>query len=198
MGKLDDKVALVTGGNSGIGLATAKRFAAEGAQVYITGRRQKQLDDAVKEIGGGAIGVQGDVSKLADLDRLYDTIRKQQGRLDTMFVNAGVAQVAPIGAISEEQYDQLSWHGIVRRWGHGADLTPRVRQAGNKPVPDGICHCRGNNWDRLCGSHRGLDGCYRNDTDIHVPSSYSVRAPIPRVCNQNGMPLQNIDELVSL
>ena len=107
MGKLDNKVALVTGGNSGIGLATAKRFVAEGAHVFITGRRQKELDEAVKEIGGNVTGVQGDVSKLADLDRLFDTIKKQKGRLDTVFVNAGIAQVAPIGSISEEHYDQI-------------------------------------------------------------------------------------------
>lgn len=107
MGKLDNKVALVTGGNSGIGLATAKRFVAEGAHVFITGRRQKELDAAVKEIGGNVTGVQGDVSKLADLDRLFDTIRKQKGRLDTIFVNAGIAQLAPLGSISEEHYEQV-------------------------------------------------------------------------------------------
>ncbi len=107
MGKLDNKVALVTGGNSGIGLATAKRFVAEGAHVYITGRRQKELDAAVKQIGGNVTGVQGDVSKLADLDRLYDTIGKQKGRLDTIFVNAGIAQIAPLGSISEDHYDQI-------------------------------------------------------------------------------------------
>ena len=107
MGKLDNKVALVTGGNSGIGLATAKRFVAEGAHVFITGRRQKELDAAVKEIGSNVTGVQGDVSKLADLDRLFDTIRKQKGRLDTIFANAGIAQLAPLGSISEEHYEQV-------------------------------------------------------------------------------------------
>jgi NAD(P)-dependent dehydrogenase (short-subunit alcohol dehydrogenase family) len=107
MGKLDNKVALVTGGNSGIGLATAKRFVAEGAKVYITGRRQKELDAAVKEIGGNVTAVQGDVAKLADLDRLFDTIRKQSGRLDTIFVNAGIAKLAPFGSITEEHYNEI-------------------------------------------------------------------------------------------
>ncbi|MBI3527521.1 MAG: SDR family oxidoreductase [Betaproteobacteria bacterium] len=107
MGKLDNKVALITGGNSGIGLGTAKRFVAEGAKVYITGRRQKELDAAVKEIGGSAVGVQGDVSNLADLDRLFETIRKGSGRLDTIFVNAGGGQIAPLGSITEEHYDQI-------------------------------------------------------------------------------------------
>jgi NAD(P)-dependent dehydrogenase (short-subunit alcohol dehydrogenase family) len=107
MGKLDNKVALITGGTSGIGLATAKRFAAEGAQVYITGRRQKELDAAVKEVGKGAVGVQGDVSKLADLDRLFDTIKQQKGRLDVVFTNAGGGAFAPMGSVTEEHYDQI-------------------------------------------------------------------------------------------
>ena len=107
MGKLDNKVALVTGGNSGIGLATAKRIVAQGANVFITGRRQKDLDAAVKEIGRNVTAIQGDVAKLADLDRLYDTIRQQKGRLDMVFVNAGTAQIAPLGSISEEHYDQI-------------------------------------------------------------------------------------------
>jgi len=109
-GKLAGKVALVTGGNSGIGLATAQRFAAEGAKVFITGRRQKELDDAVRRIGGEAVGVQGDVSKLADLDRLYDVIRQQAGRVDVVFANAGGGEFAPLGQITEEHFDK--WFGI--------------------------------------------------------------------------------------
>jgi NAD(P)-dependent dehydrogenase (short-subunit alcohol dehydrogenase family) len=107
MGKLDNKVALVTGGTSGIGLATAKRFAAEGAQVYITGRRQKELDAAAREIGKGVVGVQGDVSNLADLDRLMETIKKQKGRLDTLFANAGGGAFGPMGMVTEEHYEQI-------------------------------------------------------------------------------------------
>ena len=93
MGKLDGKVALVTGGNSGIGLATAKRFVAEGAYVFITGRREAELAAAVKEIGKNVTGVQGDVSNLADLDRLYAQVKAEKGRLDIVFANAGVANV---------------------------------------------------------------------------------------------------------
>ena len=87
--KLADKIALVTGGSSGLGLATAKRFAAEGAYVFITGRRQAELDAAVREIGPNATGVLGDVAKLADLDRLYATIQASKGRIDVLFANAG-------------------------------------------------------------------------------------------------------------
>src|SRR5580658_9396847 len=106
MPKLEGKVAVVTGGNSGIGLATARRFVAEGAYVFITGRRQAELDAAVKLIGKNVTGVQGDVAKLADLDRLYATVKQQKGRLDIVFANAGGGAFAPLGAITEEQFDK--------------------------------------------------------------------------------------------
>jgi NAD(P)-dependent dehydrogenase (short-subunit alcohol dehydrogenase family) len=104
--KLQGKVGLVTGGNSGIGLATAQRFVAEGAQVFITGRRQAELDAAVKQIGKNVTGFQGDVSNLTDLDRLYDAIQKQAGRLDILFANAGGGEFAPLGSITEEHFDK--------------------------------------------------------------------------------------------
>jgi NAD(P)-dependent dehydrogenase (short-subunit alcohol dehydrogenase family) len=107
MGKLDGKVALVTGGNSGIGLATAKRFVGEGAYVFITGRRTEELAAAVKEIGRNVTGVQGDVSKLADLDRLFAQIKREKGKLDIVFANAGVAKYARLGTITEEFYDSI-------------------------------------------------------------------------------------------
>ena len=104
--KLEGKVAVITGGNSGIGLATARRFVAEGAHVFITGRRQAELDEAVRQIGRNVTGVQGDVSNLADLDRLFGTV-KQQGRLDVLFANAGVLAVAPLGLITEEDFAKV-------------------------------------------------------------------------------------------
>lgn len=104
--KLEGKVAVITGGNSGIGLATAKRFVAEGAKVVITGRRQAELDKAVREIGNGAIGVRGDVANLADIDRLYQTVKEKHGRVDVLFANAGLGEVAPLGQITEELYDK--------------------------------------------------------------------------------------------
>jgi NAD(P)-dependent dehydrogenase (short-subunit alcohol dehydrogenase family) len=106
-GKLEGKVAVITGGNSGIGLATAERFVAEGARVFITGRRQAELDAAVGKIGRNVIGVQGDVSNLADLDRLYTTVEKREGRIDILFANAGVGRLAPLGSITEEHFDQI-------------------------------------------------------------------------------------------
>jgi NAD(P)-dependent dehydrogenase (short-subunit alcohol dehydrogenase family) len=107
MSKLAGKVAVVTGGSSGIGLATAEQFVAEGAYVYITGRRQNELDAAVKQIGRNVTGVQGDVSNLADLDRLYAQIAKEKNHIDIVVANAGIAWHAPLDKITEEQFDLL-------------------------------------------------------------------------------------------
>jgi NAD(P)-dependent dehydrogenase (short-subunit alcohol dehydrogenase family) len=107
MGKLDGKIALVTGGNSGIGLATAKAFVEEGAYVFITARREPELEAVVKDIGRNVTGVAGDVSKVADLDRVFDQIKREKGRLDIVFANAGVAKYAPLGSITEELYDEI-------------------------------------------------------------------------------------------
>jgi NAD(P)-dependent dehydrogenase (short-subunit alcohol dehydrogenase family) len=106
-GKLEGKVAVITGGNSGIGLATAKRFVAEGAYVFITGRREAELDAAVREIGNDVTAVQGDIAKLADLDKLYDLVKRTTGRVDILFANAGVAELAPLGEITEEHFDRI-------------------------------------------------------------------------------------------
>ena len=106
MGKLQGKVAVITGGTTGIGLASAKLFVKEGAYVFITGRRRKELDEAVKAIGSNVTGVQGDVAKLSDLDRLYETIGKK-GRLDIVFANAGLGEFSPLGSITEEFFDKL-------------------------------------------------------------------------------------------
>jgi NAD(P)-dependent dehydrogenase (short-subunit alcohol dehydrogenase family) len=105
MTKLEGKIALITGGNSGIGLATAKRFVSEGAYVFITGRREKELAAAAKEIGNNITAVQGDVSNLADLDRLFDRIKREKNRLDIVFANAGFARQAGLGQITEELYN---------------------------------------------------------------------------------------------
>jgi NAD(P)-dependent dehydrogenase (short-subunit alcohol dehydrogenase family) len=107
MTRFKDKVVVVTGGSDGIGLATAKAFAAEGAKVYVTGRRRERLDAAVSEIGGDTVGVQGDVGKLADLDRLYERIARDHGRVDVVFANAGISESATVGALDEEHFDRV-------------------------------------------------------------------------------------------
>ena len=116
MKKLEGKIALITGGTSGIGLGTAKRFASEGAYVYITGRREKELDAAVREIGENSRGIQGDVTNLEDLDRLFAAIKEEKGTLDVLFANAGWGEYAALGSITEEHFDKtfdINVKGVV-------------------------------------------------------------------------------------
>ena len=107
MGRLEGKTAVVTGANSGIGLAAAKRFAAEGAYVFITGRRQEELDKAKAAIGANVTAVHGDIANLGDLDRLFATVRAEKGHIDILFANAGLGTMAPLGAITEAQFDLM-------------------------------------------------------------------------------------------
>jgi NAD(P)-dependent dehydrogenase (short-subunit alcohol dehydrogenase family) len=107
MGRLEGKTAVITGGTSGIGLASAKRFVEEGAFVFISGRRRAELDAAVEALGGRAKGVQGDVSKGDDLDRLFGAVKADKGQIDVLFANAGLGNLAPLGAITPEQFDQV-------------------------------------------------------------------------------------------
>lgn len=106
MARFDNKVVVVTGGTSGIGLATARAFAAEGASVFVTGRRQEALDAALKAIGGRVTGVRADMSKLAEIDRLYDVVQQRHGQIDVLFANAGGGSFAPLGAIDEAHFDE--------------------------------------------------------------------------------------------
>jgi NAD(P)-dependent dehydrogenase (short-subunit alcohol dehydrogenase family) len=105
--RLEGKVAVITGGSAGIGLATAKRFAEEGAYVFITGRRQAELDAAVKQIGPKAVAVRADASNIADLAHLFDTVKAAKGRIDVLFANAGIYEFAPLGTITEDAYDKM-------------------------------------------------------------------------------------------
>ncbi len=144
--KLAGKIALVTGGNSGIGLATAKRFVAEGAYVFITGRRQANLDEAVREIGPEhAAALQGDSSKLADLDRIFAAIQEQKGCLDVVFANAGVGALAPLGQITEDHFDSIyntnvkgvvfTVQGALPLMGEGGTIILNASTAGIKGSP---------------------------------------------------------------
>jgi NAD(P)-dependent dehydrogenase (short-subunit alcohol dehydrogenase family) len=107
MSKFANKVVVVTGGTSGIGLASAQMFAREGASVFITGRRERELAAAAKSIGGKVTAVQGDMSKLADIDRLYDAVQQKHSQIDVLFANAGGGTMLPLGAITEEHYDSI-------------------------------------------------------------------------------------------
>jgi len=107
MGKLEGKVAVITGGNSGIGLATAKEFKEQGARVVITGRDQKTLDEAKREIGGEVLAVRSDTSSLTDIDKLFNVVKEKFGKIDVLFVNAGVGKFAPVEAVTEEVFDSI-------------------------------------------------------------------------------------------
>jgi NAD(P)-dependent dehydrogenase (short-subunit alcohol dehydrogenase family) len=134
MGKLEGKIALITGGNSGIGLATAKRFVKEGAYVFITGRRDAELTAAVKVIGSNVTGVQGDVSNLVGRDRLFAQIKREKGTLDIVFANAGVAEYAPFGILRRRRWkndasthlDGVTAHGLPVLETH-ANVTTNVK-----------------------------------------------------------------------
>jgi len=151
MGKLEGKIALITGGNSGIGLATAKQFVNEVAYIFITGRRDLELAAAVKEIGRNVTGVQGDASKLADLDRLFAQIKKEKGKLDIVFANAGVAKMAPFGKITEEFYDSIfniNVRGLfftvqkaLSLVPEGASIILNASIAGSKGLPEMSVYC---------------------------------------------------------
>lgn len=104
--KLAGKIAVITGGSSGIGLATAKRFVLEGAYVFITGRRKAELDAAVRQVGGNVTAVEGDVSKPGDIDKLYSAVKEQKGKLDIVFANAGIGEFSPLGQITEDHFDK--------------------------------------------------------------------------------------------
>jgi NAD(P)-dependent dehydrogenase (short-subunit alcohol dehydrogenase family) len=125
--RLAGKVALVTGGNSGIGLATAQEFVKEGAFVYITGRRQPELEAATASIGANVVAVRADVSDLQELDRLYEQIKREKGRLDVIFANAGVGSFAPLGSITEEEFDRtfdINVKGVLFTVQKGLSLMP--------------------------------------------------------------------------
>jgi NAD(P)-dependent dehydrogenase (short-subunit alcohol dehydrogenase family) len=111
--RLDEKIAVITGATSGLGLATAKRFVAEGAYVFITGRSQKELEKAVRKVGRNVTGIQGDIANLDDLDRLYERVKKEKGHIDILVANAGGGSFAPLGAITEEHFDK-TFDGNVR------------------------------------------------------------------------------------
>ena len=147
MSKLEGKIALVTGGNSGIGLATAKQFVNEGAYVFITGRRDSELAAAIKEIGRNVTGVKGDVSNLADLDRQFAQIKQEKGKLDIVFANAGIAlPLAPLGRITEEDYDSsfnINVKGVLFTvqkalplMPEGASIILNASMVGSKGLPD--------------------------------------------------------------
>ena len=142
MKKLEGKVAVVTGGNSGIGLSTARRFAEEGAQVVISGRDQKTLDAAVKTIGGNVLAVQSDVSKLADIDKLYKAVSQKFGKIDVLFANAGVAKFAPFADSSEALFDEIFDINVKGVFFTIQKALPLLREPDVRQFAVGTCYSR--------------------------------------------------------
>ena len=158
MSKLAGKIALVTGGNGGLGLAAAKRFVAEGATVYITGRRQNELDSAVREIGAGVVGIQGDIANLADLDRMFATIRERSGRLDILFANAGIGEFVPLGQITEEHFDRIFGVNVRGTVFTIQKALPLMRDGGTIVINGSMVSVKGMPaFQRLC-SDQGCSG----------------------------------------
>jgi NAD(P)-dependent dehydrogenase (short-subunit alcohol dehydrogenase family) len=143
MGRLQDKVAVITGGTSGMGLATARRFVAEGAYVYIMGRRPPELEAAVKAIGRNVTGVAGDIARPEDLDRLYETVRAGQGHLDVVFANAGVGEVAPLGAITAEHFERTFGVNVRGTLFTVQKALPLLREGGSIILTGSIAGVKG-------------------------------------------------------
>ena len=148
MGKLEGKVAVITGGSSGMALASAKRFVEEGAYVFITGRRQEALDEAVKLIDRNVTGVRGDAANLDDLDRLFDTVKREKGRIDVLYASAGMGDAVPLGEITEQHFDAT--FGLIF-------LFHAPRGCGFEPVQTEGGYV-----------HRSKDVCYRIQPSLPV------------------------------
>jgi NAD(P)-dependent dehydrogenase (short-subunit alcohol dehydrogenase family) len=143
MGKLDGKVAVITAATSGMALATAKLFVEEGAYVFITGRRQEKLDDAVKAIGRNVTGVQGDAANLADLDRLYETVKKEKGYIDVLFASAGLGGHAMLGSVTEEQFDTTFGLNVRGTLFTVQKALPLIRDGGSIVMNGSIASVKG-------------------------------------------------------
>jgi NAD(P)-dependent dehydrogenase (short-subunit alcohol dehydrogenase family) len=143
MGKLEGKVAVITGGTSGMGLATAQRFVREGAQVFVMGRRGAELDAAVKQIGGKVVGVQGDIAKLVDLDRLYRTVRDTAGHLDVVFANAGIGEVVPLETVTPDHFDKVFNINVRGTLFTVQKALPLLREGGSVILTGSIASVKG-------------------------------------------------------
>jgi NAD(P)-dependent dehydrogenase (short-subunit alcohol dehydrogenase family) len=199
--KLEGKVAVITGGNSGIGLATARRFVAEGAHVFITGRRQAELHAAVTRIGKNVTGVQGDVSNLADLDRLFASVKQQQGRLDVLFANAGVPALAPLGEITEEHFDTVFHINVKGLLFTVQKALPLFTDGGSVILNASIVASKGlesvSVYSASKAAVRSLARCWTTDLRhrkirVNVISPGYTETPI---FNKAGLTQQRVDEL---
>src|ERR1700729_115120 len=198
--KLQGKVTVITGGTTGIGLATAKLFVKEGAYVFITGRRQKELDEAVKAIGSNVTGVQGDIAKLSDLDRLYEVVATK-GRVDIVFANAGVAEFSPLGKITEEHFDKLFSINVKGTLFTVQKALPLLNDGGSIVVNSSVASAKGTTAFGVYGATKAaLRSFVRTWTsdlkDRHIRSNFVSPGPTdtPAI---DGQPAEAIARIVS-
>jgi NAD(P)-dependent dehydrogenase (short-subunit alcohol dehydrogenase family) len=201
MGKLNGKVAVVTGGNSGIGLATAKLFRAEGAKVVISGRDQKTLDSAAKEIGEGTLAVRADVSRLEDTDKLYKTVKEKFGKIDVLFANAGIAKFADLEQSSEQLFDELFDVNVKGLYftiqkalpllSEGASIILNSSVAGAKGLPHGSVYSATKAAVRSFARTLTPELIGRG-IRINVVSPGPITTPI---LSRNGIPQEALDEI---
>jgi NAD(P)-dependent dehydrogenase (short-subunit alcohol dehydrogenase family) len=200
--RLKDKVAVITGATSGMALATAKLFVEEGAYVFVTGRRQKQLDDAVRAIGRNVTGVRGDASSLADLDRLYDTVKREKGRIDVLFASAGTGELAAIGEVTEEHFDRIFGLNVRGTLFTVQKALPLFRDGGSIIINGSIAGVKGfPSFGVYSASKAALRSFARTWTvdlkarniRVNVLSPGTIDTPI-----LEGLPKEKMDSFISL
>jgi len=201
MGRLEGKVAVVTGGNSGIGLATAKRFQQEGARVVISGRSKKTLDEAVRTIGNGVLSIQADVSSLADLDRLYKEVSNKLGKIDVLFVNAGVAKFAPLAETSESTYDEQFDINVKGAYFTIQKAIPLLNDGASIILNTSVANIKGNEgMSAYSATKAALRSLARTAAAELVARGIRVNAVAPgpivtRIFEKTGLPKESVDEI---
>ncbi len=201
MGRLEGKVAVVTGGNSGIGLATAKRFQQEGARVVISGRSKKTLDEAVRTIGNGVLSIQADVSSLADLDRLYQEVSNKLGKIDVLFVNAGVAKFAPLAETSESTYDEQFDINVKGAYFTIQKAIPLLNDGASIILNTSVADIKGNEgMSAYSATKAALRSLARTAAAELVARGIRVNAVAPGpivtpIFEKTGLPKESVDEI---
>ena len=201
MGRLEGKVAVVTGGNSGIGLATAKRFQQEGARVVISGRSKKTLDEAVRTIGNGVLSIQADISSLADLDRLYKEVSNKLGKIDVLFVNAGVAKFAPLAETSESAYDEQFDINVKGAYFTIQKAIPLLNDGASIILNTSVANIKGNEgMSAYSATKAALRSLARTAAAELVARGIRVNAVAPGpivtpIFEKTGLPKESVDEI---
>jgi NAD(P)-dependent dehydrogenase (short-subunit alcohol dehydrogenase family) len=199
-GKLSGKVAVITGGTTGIGRATAQLFVKEGAYVFITGRRQKELDEAVEAIGSNIVGIQGDIANLADLDRLYEAV-SQRGRIDVLLANAGVAEFSPLGKITEAHFDKLFTINVRGTLFTVQKALPLLNDGASIILTGSVAGSKGTEGFSVYGATKAALRCFVRGWTVDLKDRHirtNVLSPGPTETPIIGeLPSDNIARLVS-